>query len=105
MNVSSIPRMLDPYEVRPGIMIAYGHASAGSVLRGGRAPELLPGRRAARRDAARGEPSDPLAREAAPAAAPRPLRPARRADGGGPPPLPERTAAAGARGAAARRAR
>src|SRR5882724_1203521 len=105
MNVSSIPQMLDPCGACPGIMIAYGHASAGGILRGGRAAELLAGGGAARGDAARGEPADPLAREAARAPARRPFGAARRADGGRPPPLPERAAAARARGAAARRAR
>src|SRR5207253_10870374 len=84
---------------------AYGHASARSLLRGGRAPELLPGGGAARRHAARGEPPDPLAREAARPAARRPLGSAGRADGSRAAPLPERAAAAGARGTAARRAR
>src|ERR1700730_5362423 len=105
MNVSSIRQMLDPCEARPGIMIAYGYASARSILRGGRTPELLPGGGAARRHAARGEPPDPLAREAPRLAARRPLGSPRRADRGWPAPLPERTEAARARGATARRAR
>src|SRR5438445_4911429 len=105
MNVSSIRQMLDPCEARPGRMIAYGNASACSILRGGRAPQLLPGGGTARRHEACGEPPDPLAREAARLAARRPLGAAGRTDRGRPAPLPERTAAAGARGAAARRAR
>src|SRR5437773_1330366 len=59
-------------------MIAYGHASARSVLRGRRAAELLAGRGAARRHAACGEPPDSLAREAPRPSAPRPIRAARR---------------------------
>ena len=69
-------------------MIAYGHAPACSVLHRRRAAELLPGRRAARRHAAGGEPADPVAREAARPAAARPFGAARRADRGRPPALP-----------------
>src|SRR4030081_5908 len=98
MNVSSIRQMLDACLARPGIMIAYGHTSARSILRGGRAPELLTGSRAARGPAARGDPPDPLAREAPRPAARRPFGSAGRADGGRPAPLPERAAAARARG-------
>ena len=95
----------EPILDRFSIMIAYGHAAARSVLCGRRARELLAGRRAARRDTAGGQPPDPVAREAAWGAAPRPLRPARRADGARAPALPERVAAPRAGGAAARRAR
>src|SRR3954468_18098790 len=105
MKVSSIRMMLDPCAASPCIMIAYGYASARGVHRGGRAAELLAGSRAARGDPAGGEPADPLAREATRAAAPRPLRPPRRADGGRPPAVPERAAAARGRGAAIGRAR
>src|SRR3954453_3590555 len=105
MKVSSIRMMLDPCAGDPCIMIAYGYASARGVHRGRRAAELLAGRRAARGDPARREPADPLPREAARAAAPRPLRPPGRADRGGPPALPERTASARGRGAVAGRAR
>src|ERR1700756_2693508 len=87
------------------IRSSYGHATARGVLRGRRAPELLAGGRAARRDAAGGEPSDPLARETPRRTAARPLRPPRRADRGGPAPVPERAAAARAGRAASRRAR
>src|SRR5439155_12206870 len=86
-------------------MIAYGYASAGSVLRGRRAPELLAGGGTARRHPTRRQPADPLAREAARPPARRPLRPSRRTDGGRAPSLPQRAAAARTRGAAARGAR
>src|SRR3954467_13046300 len=105
MKVSSICMMLDPYAVVLCIMIPYGYASARGVHRGRRAAELLAGCRAARGDPAGGQPADPLAREAARAAAPRSLRSSRGAPRGGPPALPECTAAARRRGAAARRAR
>src|SRR4029077_12350258 len=99
MNVSSMPGMLDPCGARPGIMIAYGHATAGRILRGGRTAELLPGGGAARRDPARGQPPDPVAREAARFAAARSPGPSRRADRSRSPPLPERAARARLRGA------
>src|SRR5260221_6660105 len=86
--------MLDGRLGSPCIMIAYGHASAGRVLRGRRATELLAGGGAARRHAARSEPADPLAREARRVAAARPVRPACRADRGGPTPVSERAAGA-----------
>src|SRR3954462_296961 len=69
-------------------MIAYGHASACCILRRRRASELLPGRRAARRDAAGRLPADPFARETARPAAARPLRPPRRAGPPAPAPAP-----------------
>src|SRR5690349_6536587 len=100
MKVSSIRMMLDPCEGAPCIMIAYGYASACSVRRGRRAAELLAGCRAARRDAAGGQPADPLPREAARRPASRPLLPARRAHRGGAVALPERAAPARRRGAA-----
>src|SRR3954464_994372 len=103
MKVSSIRMMLDPCAAAPCIMIAYGYASARGVHRGRRAAELLAGCRAARGHSAGGEPADPLAREAARVAAPRPLRPPRRADGGRTPAVQERPAAACGRGAAAGR--
>src|SRR5690349_35406 len=78
----------------------YGHAAARSVRGRGRAEELLPGRRAARRDAAGGEPADRRARAPARRAAPRPLGPTRRADRGRPAALPQRAARARGRGAA-----
>src|SRR5712691_11201512 len=102
---SGTSRMLDGCPVLPCIMIAYGHTPTCSVLRGRRAAELLAGGGAARSHATGGEPADPFAREAARAAAPRPLRAASRADGGRTAAVPERAAAARARGAAARRAR
>src|SRR3954464_8543969 len=105
MKVSSICMMLDPCAGDPCIMITYGYASARGVHRGRRAAELLAGRRAARGDPAGRELADPLAREAPRTAAPRPFRPPSRAHRGGPPALPERTAAACGRGAAAGRAR
>ena len=96
----------DPFgnrlEVRQSIRSTYGYAPACGVLRGRRAAELLPGGRAAGSDPAGGEPPDPGAREAARHEAPRPLGPARRADGGGDAPLPRRPADAGARGAGGR---
>src|SRR5881296_229802 len=70
----------------------YGHASTCCVLRGRRAAELLAGRRAARRHAARGQPAGARAREAARPAAPRPLGAARRPDRGGAPAVPGRAA-------------
>src|SRR5262245_17677937 len=100
MRVSSMGVMLDPCSVTLCIMIAYGHASARSVLHRRRAAQLLAGCRAARRDATRGEPPDPFAREAARAPAPRPFRTPCRADRGGAPALPERAAPARPRGAA-----
>ena len=57
------------------------------------------------RDAARGQPADPGAREAARDEAPRPLGPPRRADRGRDAALPRRAAAARARGAGRRRGR
>src|SRR4051794_38474325 len=105
MKVSSIRMMLDRCAAHPGIMIAYGYASAGGVCRGRRAAELLAGGRAARCDAARGEPADPLAREAARAPVARPLRAPGRADRGGEAALQERAAPARGRGAAPRRDR
>ena len=76
------------------ITFAYGHAAVAGVLRGGRAEVVLAGGRAARRDAAGGQPAGARAREAARDAAARPLRPPRRADRGRPPALPRRAAAA-----------
>ena len=87
------------------ISFAYGHAPAGSVLRGGRAAELLRGGGAARGDAAGRQPAGARARAAARDAAPRPLRPAGRADRGRAAALPRRAADARVRGAAARGAR
>ena len=87
------------------IRFAYGHASAGRVLRGRRAAVVLAGRRAARGDAARGLAAGASPGEAARAPAPRPLRSARRADRGGLAALSRRTADAARRGAAARRHR
>src|SRR5213078_2822612 len=63
-------------------MNPYGHAPTLSLLRGRRAEELLAGGRTARRDAARGQPADPLPRAAVGHAAARPLGPAGRTDGG-----------------------
>src|ERR687887_2121016 len=64
-------------------MNPYGHSSAGRLLRGGRAEELLAGGRAPRCDPAGGQPADSLARAAARPAVARPLRAAGRADRGG----------------------
>src|SRR5438552_2213485 len=97
--------MLDGYTAAAGIMIAYGHASARSVLRGRRTAQLLAGRRAARGHPACREPADPLAREAPRPPAPRPLGPAGRAHRRGPAPVPERAQAARDGGAAPRGAR
>src|SRR5437588_12752274 len=79
LGVSTRPATLD-LSVR--IMNAYGYATACRLLRRRRAPELLPGRRTPRRDAAGCQSPDPLARAAARNAAPRPLRTARRAHRG-----------------------
>ena len=86
----------------PGIIIAYGYASALGVLRGRRAAQLLAGRRAARRHAAGRQPPGALARGAPRDAAPRPLGQAGGADGGRAPALSRRAAAARARAAGAR---
>ena len=86
------------------ISVAYGYASAAGVLRGGRAQVVLPGGRAPRGHPARRLAAGAVAREAARDAAPRPLRPPRRADRGRAPALPRRAAAAAARGGHRRRA-
>src|ERR671912_109042 len=83
------------------IMLTYGYSSARRLLRGRRPEELLPRGRAARGHPAGGQPPDPVAREAARRAAPRPVRPARRAHRGGPAAVPERSTHARARAAAA----
>ena len=72
----------------PSISFAYGYAPARRVLRRRRAQELLAGGRAPRRHAAGRVAAGAVAREAARHAAARPLRPPRRADGGGSAPLP-----------------
>src|SRR5207249_2624060 len=87
------------------IAFAYGHETACGVLRRRRTAELLAGGRAARCDTAGGEPAGAVARAPPWTAAPRPLGSAGRADRGWPPALPERAAAARARGADRRRAR
>ena len=91
--------------LRRRIRFAYGYAPAGRILRGGRATIVLAGRGAARRDAACRLAAGPRPREATRDAAPRPLGPARRADGVRPAALPRRPEAAHARGAAPRRRR
>src|SRR5215211_8407446 len=83
-------------------MIPYGYPPAGGLLRRGRSPQLLAGRRAAGRHATGGEPPYPLAREAPRAAAVGSFRAPCRADRGGTAALPERAAAARSRADAAR---
>ncbi len=85
---------------RSRISFAYGHAPTCCVLRGRRAPELLPGGRPARRHAAGRVAAGARAREAARHAAPRPLGASRRADRGGLAALSRRAADARARGPA-----
>ena len=106
----AVPRrrpVRQPARDPPGLAIScpYGHAAAAGVLRGGRAQVVLPGRRAARRHPAGGEPPGAGAREAARHAAPRPLGPPRRADGGRRQAVPLGAAAARARGGGRQRAR
>src|ERR1041385_5864179 len=83
---------------RLAIRCAYGHAAVARVLRSGRAEVVLAGRRAARGDAAGGQPPGACAREAARDAAARPLGPACRADRERPEAVQSSAAPARARG-------